>query len=169
MIWSKTASRSTKAAHATNVMEQILAKVSHPDPNTTGTRTCLRANDGERFATSAAVSAAAIAEPGPPGRDADLPDPQMRPRGDTPVLSATWSAVNSSAAPRAASKSYSVEWSYAWLDNLGKPKDQAGSAPLDSMLRGEVDWVSRCCAVSAGPSPRPETIRGPAWSGDRCH
>lgn len=145
MIWSKTANRSTEAAHATNVLQQMLSKISHPDPNSTETRTSPRANDGERFAASAAATAVATTSgPGPPGRDANPVESQTRRRGERQISPSKWPTVNSSAASRAPSKSYSVEWSYEWLDNLGVPKDKAGDAPLDSMLQGEVDWVSRC-------------------------
>lgn len=127
-IWSKMAHRFKEAAHATNVLDQILSKVSLRDPATSATKSA-RTSEGERFAASTTATAAS----GTSSRDATS-SPASR--------GGNWSAVNSAAPPKPPSKSYSVEWSYEWLDKLGEPKDQAADDPFGGVLKGGIDWVS---------------------------
>lgn len=141
-IWSKTAYRSKEAAHATKVLDEILAQVSQPAASGPSARAVV----GESSAASAAGTAAASssrrdnAHSAEPVRDSEGPLPQPN-----------WSAVNSNLpSEKAPSKSYSMEWSYAWLDNLGKQKDHAPNGGLGSLLTNGVDWVSHSLSLLSG-------------------
>lgn len=60
-----------------------------------------------------------------------------------PLSQPSRSPLNTGTAPeKTPSKSYSVEWDYEWLDNLGKQKDRDLSNALDDALNDGVDWVS---------------------------
>lgn len=123
-IWSKAAPRSKEAAHATKVLDEILAHVSHSAPN------------GASGVASAGTTTSSFS------RDIAR---SAEPEGPLPLPQPNWSAVNSNPpSGKAPSKSYSVEWSYEWLDNLGKSKDHAPDGALGSLLTNGVDWVSFC-------------------------
>lgn len=133
-IWSKTAHRSKEAAHATRILNEILAQVSQPATSGPSARPVV----DEPSAASAAETTASSSS-----RDnAHSTEPVLESEGSLPQPN--WSAVNANLpSEKAPSKSYSVEWSYEWLDNLGKRKDHAPNGALGSLLTNGVDWVSR--------------------------
>lgn len=123
-IWSKTAHRSSESAHAAGVLENILSKIDEPEENSLSARPIATSSDSH------------------PARVEET-TPQPVRTGEVPLSHPSWSALNTGTAPeKAPSKSYSVEWDYEWLDNLGKRKDRDLSNALDDALNDGVDWVS---------------------------
>lgn len=118
-IWSKSAHRFQEAAHATHVLDQILSQVAQQQQQDGAAAV---ASDGARFAASVAQ-----------------PLNQGGTTGTTPPLP-TWPALNNPAKEK--SRSHSMKWNYAWLDDVGKPKDAGAEASLEGIFNS-ADWVSR--------------------------
>lgn len=127
VIWSKRAGGSKEAAHATKVLDVILARVSDPESSTgTTTTTTLnptistaqsRTNHGRRLAPTASSSLDKF----PPGATTSPGD--LRPR-QTPPVQPGWMAVNFDSAPPPAS-----------------PSQRRSGHHLDWFLGGDIDWV----------------------------
>lgn len=138
-----------EAAHATGVLDHILARIPQPEPSASSEMRPETTKDGERSASSAPSTTAASTLP---SKGLGLTS-RMGRRGVSP-LGPSWSAVNRHnddlpAAAKAELKSYSQEWSYAWLDNLGKRE----VGPLDDVLTSGVDWVSYYLLPPRGTAP----------------
>lgn len=133
-IWSKTAHHSKEAAHAAGVLENILSKIDRPDTDPKSARPL--PNDA-----AATGHVTTSADPGPARIDENTP--QATRHREASLAQASLPAVNTGPFPeKAPSKSYSVEWDYEWLDNLGKRKDRDISNALDNASTDGVDWVS---------------------------
>lgn len=144
-IWSKIAHHSKEAAHASDILESILSKIYHPEENLPSARRS-PTDDEEHLDTSVPANASGSGNP----RD-DRPS-SMRTSERTPLQS-SWSAVNAGTAPeKAPNKSYSIEWSFDWLDDLGKRKDHTLHGALENVLTDGVDWVSDCSPFLVLPS-----------------
>ncbi|KUI74057.1 hypothetical protein VM1G_09701 [Cytospora mali] len=137
VIWGKTADSSKEAAHATKVLDIILARISQSDNGSAGIATAtaaaspLRAgNDGRRF-TAASTSSENIAS--------STSSPAELRQCGTPPIQMGWMAVNYAGSSRQ-NGGHSKEWDFG-LDNidrryaLGKSRDQ-----LDPFLGGDIDW-----------------------------
>lgn len=132
IIWSKTSHRSKEAAHAAGVLENILSKIDQPEKDPLAARPLPTDARGHLATTSDSH----------PGR-VEENTPQAVRTGEASLSQPSRSAVNTGAAPeKAPRKSYSVEWDYEWLDNIGKRKDRDLSNALDNALTDGVDWVS---------------------------
>lgn len=121
-IWARSAHRSKDAAHAADVLEQILSRVTvSQDGRAAATRKQLPAGNAPNNSVPRAA-AYALASSDSPASSSTLPGGQQAP----------------------GAKSYSVEWSYEWLDNLDKRTQGPGqSGALTGVLVGDdVDWVS---------------------------
>lgn len=153
IIWSKTAHRSKEAAHAAGILEDILSKIDQPDKDPVSARP-LPTDARGHLATPPDSDPARIGE-NTPG--------SVR-TGEALLSKPNGPAANTGAAPeKAPSKSYSVEWDYEWLDNLGmqKRKDRDLSNALDHALIDGVDWVSvhfYCRSTSTADKARPNRL-----------
>lgn len=126
VIWGKTADSSKEAAHATKVLDVILARVSTSSDVAAGTESPSRTKDGGRRFTAASTSSENVT--------GSTPSPADLRQYGTPAVQVGWMAVNYAGGP-------SKEWDFGF-DNAdrrlsaGKSGDQLGL-----FLGNDVDWV----------------------------
>ncbi|ROV89674.1 hypothetical protein VSDG_08097 [Cytospora chrysosperma] len=126
VIWGKTADSSKEAAHATKVLDAILARVPTSSDGAAGTTSPSRTNDGGRRFTAASKASSDSAS-------SSTPSPADLRRCGTPASQAGWMAVNYAGG-------HSKEWDFGY-DNVdrrvaaGKSGDQLGL-----LLGNDVDW-----------------------------
>jgi hypothetical protein len=121
-IWSRTASVSKESAHATRVLDTIIAKVSPSNqtsaPNTNDTR----------------QSAAAMA---------GLAKNSSTTPSEHPDTSSSWSAVNNKATryKPGVRRDYSIAWDFG-LGTFHNDRNIDPGDPIDKAVNGDIDWVS---------------------------
>lgn len=128
-IWSRTADVSKESAHATKVLDTILAKVSPPEKASTQQTT-----DDRRYTEDAAAQ---------PSSSGNTYSNRASEQADTPASS--WSAVNNKAplASRAVRKDFSVAWDFGMdaFHSERSTKNRDSDDPIDMAVNGDMDWV----------------------------
>ncbi|ROV95744.1 hypothetical protein VMCG_07598 [Cytospora schulzeri] len=135
VIWGKTTNSSKEAAHATKVLDIILARVSTSSDGATGTASpSLTTDSGRRFTVASASS---------DNISSSTSSPAGLLQCGTPPIQAGWMAVNYAGSSRKTGE-HSKEWDFGFdkIDRrhaAGKPGNQLGLFPGNDVDWNEID------------------------------